>query len=193
MPPLSDPPALILRRARAGDPAAFEELVRHYQDRVYALAYRLTYEKELARDITQDVFLRLYQKIDRYDPSKPFTPWFLRLATNYALNARQKARLRKTRSLDAPMPDGDRAPEPPDGEAKAAPEEAAAGEARVAIREAIRELPDKYAGIVVLHYLEGLGVKGIAERLEMPVGTVKIRLHRARNLLREKLKRFQSG
>ena len=91
MAPLVDPPAHILQRARSGDPAAFEVLVHHYQDRVYALCYRLTYHRELARDITQDIFLRLYERLDRYDPTKPFTPWFMRLATNYALNARQKA------------------------------------------------------------------------------------------------------
>ena len=68
--------------------------------------------------------------------------------------------------------------------------EASDKEARAAIRVAVRALPDMYAGVIVLHYLEGLGVKEIAERLSMPVGTVKIRLHRGRAVLREKLERF---
>jgi len=190
-----DPDHDVVLRARGGDPAAFEALVRHFQDRVHALAYRLTYDRELARDITQDVFLRLYEKFDRYDPSQPFTPWFLRLASNYALNARQRAKLRKTHSLDAPLggdEDGLR-PDPPDPEQATAPEQAAASEERRAIRAAVRDLPDKYAGVVALYYLEGLGVKAIGERLEMPVGTVKIRLHRARDILREALRRLEGA
>ena len=59
------------------------------------------------------------------------------------------------------------------------------------VRRAIQELPEKYAAVVVLHYLEGLGVKEIGERLDMPLGTVKIRLYRARNVLREKLERLE--
>ncbi len=187
-----DPPAEVVARARDGDPAAFEALVGHFGDRVYALAWRLTYDAELARDIAQDVFLRVYQRMDRYDPAQPFTPWFLRVATNYALNARQKARRRQALSLDAPLggdPGAARA-EPPDAGVASVPEQAHLAERRRAVRAAIRALPDSYAGVVVLYYLEGLAVKEIAARLDMPEGTVKIRLHRARHLLREKLERY---
>lgn len=168
--------------------------MRHYQDRVHALAWRLTYDEHLARDITQDVFLRLYERIDRYDATRgPFEPWFMTLATRLALNARARASVRRTSSLDAPPPgandEGPRGP-PPDPQAALAPERASEAEERAAIRAAVRELPDMYAGVVALHYLEGLGVKEIGERLDMPVGTVKIRLHRARAVLREKLARF---
>ena len=187
-----DPDPACIRRARGGDPRAFAELVRHYQDRVYGLAYRLTYDAELARDIAQDVFLRLFEKLDRYDPARPFTPWFLRLATNYALNARQKARLRWTHSLDAPLLDGERAPEPKDPEAVQSQALAEESEARAAIHAAIRELPEKYAGVVALHYLEGLSVAAIGERLDLPSGTVKVRLHRARQRLREALRPYAS-
>jgi RNA polymerase sigma-70 factor (ECF subfamily) len=183
----------VVRRARAGDAQAFEAIVRHYQHRIYALAYRVVYDAELARDIAQDVFLRLYQRMESYDPERPFEPWFLRLATNYTLNARQKAKLRKALSLSAPMQDGESRPEPEDPEAPRAGEAAAEAEERQAIRQAVRQLPDKYAGIVALHYLEGLGVKEIGARLDMPSGTVKIRLHRARALLRERLSRFRAG
>ncbi len=190
-PPPPDP--LVVARARRGDAAAFEALVRHYQDRVHALAWRLTYDEHLARDITQDVFLRLYERLDRYDPARgPFEPWFMTLATNLALNARARANLRRTGSLDAPASPADEGPRgpPPDPQAAPAPERASEAEERAAIRAAVRELPDLYAGVVALHYLEGLGVKEIGERLSMPVGTVKIRLHRARAVLREKLARF---
>ena len=189
---MADVDPKVIKRAIAGDPAAFEVILRAYQHRVYALAYRMVYDAELARDITQDVFLRLYQRMDRYDPSRPFEPWFFTLATHYTLNARQKALLRRTQSLDAPFKGTDDArPEPEDTESEQPSQGAEDSEARAAIHQAIRELPDKYAAIVALHYLEGHGVKAIGSRLNMPVGTVKIRLHRARNLLREKLKRFK--
>lgn len=177
----------IVLRARGGDSAAFEAVVAHFQRRVYGLAYRLTYDTELARDITQDVFLRLYERFDRYDPARPFTPWFLRLATNYALNARQKARLRRAASLDAPLADGEAAPPTEDEGAAEAGEVAVEREQAAQVRAAVRDLDEKYAGVVALHYLEGLSVKEIAARLEMPLGTVKIRLYRGRDRLRQAL------
>jgi RNA polymerase sigma-70 factor (ECF subfamily) len=192
MAPTPPPDPQVVARARRGDAAAFEALVRHYQDRVHALAWRLTYDEHLARDITQDVFLRLFERLDRYDAARgPFEPWFMTLATNLALNARARASVRRASSLDAPPPGGDGPPGlPPDPQASPAPARASEAEERAAIRAAVRELPDLYAGVVALHYLEGLGVKEIGARLDMPVGTVKIRLHRARAVLREKLARF---
>lgn len=186
-------PAVVARACR-GEPAAFEALIRCYQDRVHALAWRLTYDKELSRDVTQEVFVHLWERIARYDQSRPFTPWFMTLATNYALNARAKARLRKTASLDAPPPGGDperKGSEPADPVSAQAGQAAAENEERALIRKAIGELPAHYAGPVVLYYLEGLGVKEIAARLDIPEGTVKIRLHRARDALRQKLERLR--
>lgn len=182
-------PAL-LARARRGEAAAFEAVVRAYERRVWGLCWKLTLDAELARDVTQEAFLRLYEQFGRYDPARPFEPWFLTLVTNLALNARAKARLRRAASLDAPAPDGEARPEPPDPTATPAAQGAALDEQRRAIRAAVAALPPMYGGVVALHYLEGLGVKEIGERLGMPVGTVKIRLHRARSALREKLARF---
>lgn len=184
-------PREVILAARAGDPQAFAAIVGRFQGRVYALAYRLSYDPELARDITQDVFLRLYEQFERYDLARPFAPWFMRLATNLALNAREKARLRRTLSTDAPLSDGEPRPEPPD-RAGAAPVEAAGSrEERVAIRAGVAALPEKYAAVVALHYLEGLSVREISERLEIAEGTVKVRLFRARAQLREALRELE--
>lgn len=181
----------LVARARRGDAAAFEGLVRAFQDRVHALVWRLTYDAELSRDVTQEVFLHLYERLDRYDPSRPFAPWFMTMATNYTLNARAKARLRRAASLDAPAPGSGRTQEPPDPAGAQAGHTAAENEERALVRRAIAELPERYAGPVVLYYLEGLGVREIGERLGLPEGTVKIRLHRARDVLREKLERLR--
>jgi len=184
----ADLPREVVLEARGGDPEAFARVVEHYQARIYALAYRLTYDSEQARDGAQEVFLRLYERFDRYDPQRPFAPWFMRLATNLILNLRQKARLRKTTSLDAPIGEGgDLTRDPPDARAASPSQGASEAEVREAIRGEIAKLPEKYASVVVLHYLEGLSVKEIGDRLELAEGTVKVRLYRARDRLRSVL------
>lgn len=166
----------MLERAARGDAAAFEQIVRRFERPVYSLVYRLTGDKESARDLAQDVFLKCWRNLPRYDPERPFAPWFLKLAANLAINAREAAKLRKTVPLEEhPAP----RPEPPDTDA------------REAVRKTIAELDPKYAACVALFYLDGLSVKEIAARLGMAEGTVKIRLHRARDLLKEKLARFK--
>lgn len=188
MSPDAELPREVVLAAQRGEHAAFARLVSHFQDRVYRLAYRLTYDAELSRDVTQDVFLRLHEQFDRYDPGRAFAPWFMTLATNYALNVRARMRIRRTVSLSGPG-DEERGIDPA-AEGPGVAEATGDAEARRVVRQAIQELPEKYAGVVVLHYLEGLGVKEIAERLDMPLGTVKVRLYRARNVLREKLERL---
>ena len=160
---------------------------------VHAIAWRMTYDRHLAADLTQEVFVHLYQNLRRYDPERPFRPWFMKLATNAAINAAKKRRRREV-SLDGMgrAGEGDRGGfDPEDGAACAPPEGAADAEVRGALHEAIRELTPTYRAVVALHYLEGMGVAEVAEALDIPVGTVKIRLYRARAVLREKLARWE--
>ena len=171
-----DLPRAVLERAARGDAAAFEQIVRRFERPVYALVFRLTGDAEGARDLAQDVFLKAWRNLARYDPERPFAPWFLKLAANLAINAREAAKLRKTVPLEEhPAP----RPEAPDDDV------------RESVRRSIAELDPKYAACVALFYLDGLSVKEIAERLSMPEGTVKIRLHRARDVLKEKLQKFK--
>ncbi len=174
--PDEDLPRDVVERAARGDAAAFEQIVRRFERPVYALVYRLTGDREGARDLAQDVFFKAWRNLPRYDPERPFAPWFLKLAANLAINAREAAKLRKTVLLEEhPAP----RPEAPDTDV------------RDAVRKTIAELDPKYAACVALFYIDGLSVKEISDRLGMPEGTVKIRLHRARDVLREKLERFR--
>lgn len=186
-------PRAVLERAARGDVAAFGQIVARFERPVYSLVHRLTGDAESARDVTQEVFLKAWKNLSRYDPERPFAPWFLKLAANLALNARAAARVRRTTSLDAPRPGTDASAEIADPAALPAAQRAADEEVRAAVRASVAELEGKDALPVALFYLEGLSVREIADRLSLPLGTVKIRLHRARDVLKEKLERLRPG
>ena len=165
--------------------------MRRFERPVYALVHRLAGDAESARDLTQDVFLKAWRNLARYDPERPFAPWFLKLAANLALNARAAARLRRTVSLDERPAGNERAHGgPADPAAEESATRAGDAELREAVRSGVAALDPRYGVPVALFYLEGLSVKELADRLDLPEGTVKIRLHRARDLLKSALARF---
>lgn len=185
-PPL---PPEIARRAAAGEAAAFEALVRHCERAAWGIALKMCRDRHLAADVVQEVFLQIFRKLDSWDPRRPFMPWFFRVATNTTINTLKLRRNRRRRVLselgEADEGSGGEAlavDEGPDGAARV--EEA---ERRRTLRRVIAALPEKYSAIVTLRYLEDLSIDEIAEALEMPTGTVKVRLFRARDLLRRRL------
>jgi len=159
-----------LLRARAGDRGAYRTVLEAVQKLAYNIAWRLTWNASDAEDATQEVFLRLFRNFPQYDPEQPFLPWFRRLATNCVLNWKEKRR--PTYELPEQLAVHDSAP--PDSSAR--------------LHQAIRELPPEYQACVTLKYLEDLGVGEIAQSLQVPVGTVKTWLFRAREMLVQKLK-----
>lgn len=165
-----DLPKDTLLRARSGDREAFRTVLESVQKLAYNIAWRLTWNASDADDATQEVFLRLFRNFPHYDPALPFLPWFRRLATNCILNWKEKRR-----DHPAEIPE-------------VAVREAAAPDPSGRLHQAIRELPPEYQTCVTLKYLEDLGVQEIAETMQVPVGTVKTWLFRARDLLVQKLK-----
>lgn len=166
-----DIPRDILLRARAGDREAFRAVVEAAQKLAFNIAYRITYNATDAEDAAQEIFLRLYRNFAQYDPSQPFLPWFRRLATNCALNWKEKQR------PAAELPEVSVPPVAP-------------ADPNARLRNALKELPPEYQACVTLKYLEDLGVNEIAETLKVPVGTVKTWLFRAREMLVQKLKPY---
>ncbi len=163
-----DPGAETLARAaRGGDMDAFEQLVRRYQRRVYGLAYQHLRDADEAQDLAQEVFVRLYRGLGRYDPGRPFEPWFWRLAGNAAASYRRR-RLPATAQL---------------------PESAAAGERTdtLPLDRALADLSDDLRLPVLLHYYLDLPLEEIAAAMRLSLSAVKSRLHRARALLRRVL------
>lgn len=167
----------LVARVRAGEASAFDELARLHLGRVFAIVYRVLGQREDAEDVTQEVFLAVLEKIDTYDPRRPFAPWIHRIAMNRAINARKARGLRRTDEI----PESAAAPgdEPDVAAAKA--------EERERLARAMLELPERQRLIVRLFDLEGFSSVEIGSMLGMADGTVRWHLHQARERLRRVL------
>lgn len=178
----------ILTAAATGDTLAFRQVVEAYQSLVYNLAYRYVYNCAAAEDMAQECFVRLYQNFGQYNLSRPLRPWLIRLCTNTCLNWLRKEKKHRTVEIDsenelrssAVRLVGDK--EDPSFLAESA-------EARSTVRKAVAALPAEYKAVVNLRYFEGLEYREIAKMLQVPLGTVKIRLFRARDILKRTLGR----
>lgn len=167
-------PALVVRAGR-GDRAAFAELVRRHQAKVRALLLRLCGDRSLADDLAQEVFLRAHRGLVGFEGRSSFGTWVYRISYNVYLNHRTR-----TRSFAALPEDYDVRAAAPD-DALSAPR----ADLRRDLVAAIAELPERYRAVIVLYYLQEVSYPEIAEILELPLGTVKTHLHRAKRLLRQ--------
>lgn len=173
----SDPDATLVAAAQAGDQTAFATLVRRYQGLVFALCVRLLGDRDAAEDITQEAFIRAYLSLDRFRGTN-FRAWILRIAHNAALDHLRAAR----RHPHLPL---ERAPEHPSQNEPALQVEQHGLVA--ALEAALAALPTEQRAVVVLVDVEGLSYEEAADVLDVPVGTVKSRLARARVRLRASL------
>jgi len=172
----------LLELVRRGDELAWEAFVRQFQSRVFGLAYHYTTHKEDARDITQDVFVRIYQNLALIPGDAGCVPWILRIARNACID---HLRRRKARPPLWDLP----ADEMYDLKATGpGPDDAHLAKVRkTMVHRALQELTDLNREIILLKEIQGLGVEAIAAILGVPVGTVKSRSSRARLELAEKL------
>lgn len=183
--------ARLAKLARNGDRNAFEELVELYKDKIFHLAYRMLSNKQEAEDAVQETFLRVYTNLHRYDENQKFSTWIFRIGTNLCID---KLRRRKnTYSLDAELPDGEgndfyaMLPSDEDTPEK----QIIVSETQELIRKAIGSLPEKYKSVVILRYLHDMSLQEIGDVLDMPVTTVKTRVHRGREYLRKLLEQHE--
>lgn len=183
--------AELIEQCRQGVRPAFDALVLRYQDRIFNTVWRICGNRSEAEDLTQEAFVKALQAIDRFDGRSGFYTWLFRIATNLALSERRRAARRQTYSLDSAGPEDDRGGLPADqrpGAPGAEPEaRACADESHALVLAALASLDQEHRAVVVLRDMESFGYEEIAEILEVPIGTVKSRLHRARMALREKL------
>jgi RNA polymerase sigma-70 factor (ECF subfamily) len=178
----------VVRHAVIGREAAYRELIRRYQRPVFSLVYRMVRDRELAEDLAQETFVKVLNAIDSYRPEYRFSSWIFKIANNAAID-----HLRR-RGLDTLSLDGSPHAETPDAieatslqigdSAESALDEVANRELGAQIEEAINQLRPEYRSCIILRHIEGRPYEEIAEILDLPLGTVKTYIHRARNELR---------
>jgi RNA polymerase sigma-70 factor (ECF subfamily) len=169
----------LLAKARGGNLFAFEEIVRRYQRRVYAVALRIVRRHDVADDVAQEAFMRAHQALVSFDLERPFGPWICRIAANLAVN-----HVRSPRAREEALPEGHAetpavAPSPLEGVLDR--------EASAVLSKALEALPPEQRAVFVLRVYEEQSYKEIAEDLGLSMGTVMSRLSRAREKLREAL------
>lgn len=174
----------------AGKQERFGELVERYQGRLVNYLFRLVRSQDDALDLAQEIFVKVYQALDRYDPHYKFSTWLFRVAQNAAIDQIRRRRLQLV-SFDRPTEnDEDRPWE------FASPDPDPYGDLRnrergAAIQRAIDALPWEYRELIVLRHFGELSYDEIAQLKGMPLGTVKNKLFRARQLLKESLDEFR--
>jgi RNA polymerase sigma-70 factor (ECF subfamily) len=162
-------------RAQAGDPSAFDALYESNVPRVYAICLRMTADRELAEELTQDVFVRAWRRIRTFRGASAFSSWIHRVAVNLVLDHRRRHRNRRPEST------GLDAVQSVIADTESDPIE------RMALEAAVASLPERARMALVLHAVEGYKYEDIAEMMDVSVGTVKSHIHRARALLLERL------
>jgi RNA polymerase sigma-70 factor (ECF subfamily) len=179
---------ILVERSLQGEQQAFEQLVERYQKSVYNLAYRMTGRREDAESLTQETFLRAYAKLETFQADRRFSPWLFRIASNLCINWKNRQERREL-SLDSFSEDKKEQLLFTDTSADPL-FQVEQDQLQTLLQQEILALPIQYRLVFTLRYLEDHSCREIAEILDMPEGTVKTHLFRARRILKEKLKNF---
>ena len=175
----------LVERARSGDDAAFEEIVNRYSRLVYNIALRSAASPEDASDITQETFLKAWRSLSSFRGDCALSTWLCRIAINCACDHARAAKRHYSVSLSAPEEDGGGEFDIPVTDTAALPEEEITRREEIsAVRDAIAALPDEQRMIVTMRDITGLSYAEIADSLGLEMGTVKSRINRARNAVK---------
>lgn len=182
----------LITRAAAGDPHAFDTLIRRHEARAYQYAYRLTRNPEIAADVVAETFVRVHHALPNFKGQSSFSTWLYRILTNCFLDMKKKDRNKPTTSLDSTINTGDgemeRQIEDPHGTPQ---DDMEKSEREERIEEAVSMLPPYQRAMITMYHGENLSYEDIAAALDLPIGTVKSRLNRARLSLRDLLKKHE--
>jgi len=178
----------LIKEALKGNQKAFKELVSRHRASVYHIVFRIVRDKELASDLVQETFMKAFSSLKSYRSEYRFSTWLFKIAANASIDHLRKKRI-LAMSLDSPIQtaDGEVGIEIPDCRNQPE-EEMVRREEAVSIGEAISSLPEKYRRVIVARHQEEKSYEEIASELHVPVGTVKARIFRARELLKKKLR-----
>ena len=181
---------MLINRAQAGDKSAFNALIRKHEVRAYQYAFRLTRNPEEAADIVSDGFVRVYNALHNFKSHSAFTTWLYRILTNCYLDARKKEKSRQTTSLESVIQTADGEMERQVEDPGLSPyDDVERTERERSVETAVSQLPEYQRAMIVMYHAESMTYEEIAAALDLPVGTVKSRLNRARLSLKELLSR----
>jgi RNA polymerase sigma factor, sigma-70 family len=181
----------IVQRVQAGDVAAFDRLVLKYRERVYGVIYHMVANREDAADLAQDVFIKAFQSIHRFQGQSSFFTWLYRITVNSTLTHLRKARLRSFFSFEK-IHEEDKSAEvlAQLTDKTGADRELFVKELQEKLNEAMLKLSIKHRTVVTLFEIDGLSHEEVAEIMECSVGTVRSRLHYAKQLLQAELQSY---
>jgi len=180
--------AQLIRDAIAGDQKSYAEIVNRYRSQIYNLIMRMVHQRDEAEDLTQETFIKAFNALPSFNAEYAFSTWLYKIAVNNCIDHFRKKRL-KTYPLDNPIQskDGELQREFPDQ--SAAPDSSLMDrERQLQIKDAIDSLPEKYREAILLRHGHDRSYEEIAAELDIPIGTVKVRIFRAREMLKKKLR-----
>ena len=179
---------MLIQRSQQGDRSAFDTLIHKHEARAYQYAYRLTRNEEEACDVVADAFVRVYNALQNFKGQSAFSTWLYRILTNCFLDQRKKDKSRPVSQLESVIQTAEgeleRQVESPDPSPL---EETERVERERSIEGAVAQLPEYQRAMIVMYHAEMMSYEEIAASLDLPIGTVKSRLNRARISLRELL------
>lgn len=177
----------LIKRAKQGDESAYRVLLKKYERSVFTICLRMVRNREEAEDLAQDAFVKVFSMLERYNPTYAFSSWLFKITSNLCIDSLRKRRIEGV-SMDEPVQSDSGEyvrqyeSEEDDPETVAIKRERAGH-----LMEAIDRLPTHYKLMVLLRHQEGLSYEEIASTVGVPLGTVKARIHRARQMLRKLL------
>lgn len=177
-----------IARMKRGDISGLDSLVKRHQVQALRTAMLITRDKQLAEDVVQNAFIRAYQKIDQFDASKPFAPWFMRSVANAALQAVKKKE--RTLSLQVEVADGLTFEDLLEDFDNHPDDQLEAKERQQIIKKALDKLTPEQRMAVVMRYFLDMSEQDMSSALDTPKGTIKWRLHESRKRLRGLLQRM---
>jgi len=186
--PKAEEDRILVSAAKSGDQKAFEDLMKKYRKSVYYMLLKMVYNPDDAEDLTQEAFAKAFTSLHKFDSKFAFSTWLFRIATNNCIDFIRKKKL-LTYSIDQPVDEDSDRPFFIDIRDKNynPNEEMIHSERSQIIHEAVEKLPQRYKILVQLRYFDEKAYEELADELNLPLGTVKAQLHRARELLNELL------
>jgi RNA polymerase sigma factor (sigma-70 family) len=178
----------LIQEALAGNDLAYKKLMRKYHDAIFSFIYRMVRNREQVEDLTQEAFIKAFASLGKFNEEYAFSTWLYKIATNNCIDYIRKRKL-QVYSIDKPIDskDSDIPFELPD-ESYEADQDIISDQRAVLLNQAIAKLPEKYRKVIQLRHVEEKSYEEIADKLKLPIGTVKAHIFRARELLYKQLR-----